>query len=136
MGIFDDLEDWTAKNIFANTDIGPAEIVEFIPKGDWSKIKKVSAVVVRDHFQGSNEVRGDGIAMEKPSGRTERNSIVVEFLECVDVAETQDRAKPDLIRLNNKAIYSAVRTLGEDDGMRGVLFVNVKDLFRRQQTPR
>lgn len=134
-GLFDSVSNWAAENAFANAAIGPAERIEFAPAGNWARATYPLAVVVRDHYQGSNEVRGDGVALEKPSGRTVRDSIVVEFLECVDIQRVQSRNAPDQVKVDD-VIWVAVRTLGDDSAMRGVLFVRNTDVLVRNQTMR
>lgn len=132
-GLFDSLGKWAAHNLFTNNTIGPSETIEFAPAGDWTLAEPVQAVVIRDHYQGSNEVRGDGIALEKPSGRTVRDSIVIEFNECVEIQTVQNRSKPDQVKVDD-LIWSAVRTLGDDSAMRAVLFVRTTDIHVRRET--
>jgi hypothetical protein len=132
MGLFEDAVNWGAVNVFGSSDVGPAEIIELALSSDWTAKKHVSAVVIRDHLQGSNEVRGDGVNLEKPTGRAVRESIVVEFQADEQLQRVVDSQKPDQVKVDG-VIWSAVRRLGNDSGMQAVLFVRNTDVavFRR-----
>lgn len=135
MGVFQDAIEWGSHNVFANTDGGPAEKIWLAPAGDWTKKQTVSAVVIRDHLQGSNEVRGDGVSLEKPGGRTVRESLLVEFLECAPLQTLQDRQTPDQIKVDG-VVWSAVRRTGFDTAMKAYIFVRTADIHLLRQSSR
>jgi hypothetical protein len=132
MGLFEDAVNWGAANVFGSSHTGPAETIWLAPASDWTAKRMVSAVVVRDHLQGSNEVRGDGVNLEKPAGRSVRESIVVEFHAGEQLQRIVDSQKPDQVKVDD-VIWSAVRRLGNDSGMQAYLFVRSTDVavFRR-----
>jgi|688.fasta_scaffold02433_29 hypothetical protein len=132
MGLFENAVNWGASNVFGSSDIGPAETIWLAPASDWTVKRMVSAVVIRDHLQGSNEVRGDGVNLEKPAGRSVRESIVIEFQAGEQLQRIVDSQKPDQVKVDD-VIWSAVRRLGNDSGMQAYLFVRSTDVavFRR-----
>lgn len=134
LGLFESLEKLTGR-LMTNKVFGPARTIRFVPLSDFSKATDESAVVVEDHLQGSNEVRGDGVALEKPVGRSERESIVVEFCRCVELQEPQPRNNPDLVVIDGE-IYTCVRTTGRDRGMISALFTKSSDQNIYKQTRR
>ncbi len=134
LGIFESLEQFTGK-LMTNKVFGPARTVRFIPLGDFNKATEEDAVVVEDHLQGSNEVRGDGVALEKPVGRSERTSLLIEFCRCLDIQEPQPRNNPDLVVVDDE-IYTCVRVTGRDRGMISALFVKSNDQHIYKQSRR
>lgn len=124
MGLFESLEKWTAENVFLNTNAGPAQDIIFAPRGKWDEAFITRAVVIGDQLQGSNEVQGDGVVLNKPDGSTERETIRVEL--CIKLKiEAQDPINPDQIKVDG-VIYAAKRVLGRDRGTQTVLFVRSK----------
>lgn len=133
-GLFESLEKFTGK-LMTNKVFGPARVIQFVQLGDFSKATDESAVVIEDHLQGSNEVRGDGVSLEKPVGRSERATILVEFCRCVEIQEPQPRNNPDLVVIDG-TVYTCVRTTGRDRGMISALFVKSTDQHIYNQTRR
>lgn len=127
MSLFDDAVSWGSSNVFANFSSGPAEIFWFAPGSDWGAKRRVTGVVVRDHLQGSNEVKGDGVNLEKASGRTVRESIVIEFKANESIQRVVDPQKPDQVKIDD-VIWSAIRRLGNDSGLQAMLFVRTTDV--------
>ena len=130
MGLFDEAVNWGASNVFGSSEIGPAETFWFAPASDWTAKRWVTGVVVRDHLQGSNEVKGDGVNLEKPGGRSVRESIVIEFQADETIQRVVDPQKPDQVKVDD-VIWSAVRRLGNDSGMQAYLFVRATDVAVR-----
>lgn len=134
MGYVDDILNWHAENTVTNDEMF-GDVVILAPAGDWDNKVNENCVVIADHAQGSNEVQGDGVRMERPGGRTVRDSISVEFKVSAEIQRVQSRQHPDEIKWDG-VIWSAQRTTGWDDAMRTVLFVRTKDVLRRGETKR
>ena len=134
MGYVDELLEWHAEHTITNDEMF-GDTVVLAPAGDWDNKVTESCVVIADHAQGSNEVQGDGVRLERPGGRTVRDSVSVEFKTSADIQRVQSRAKPDQIKWDG-VIWSAVRTTGWDSAMKTALFVRAKDVLRRGETKR
>jgi hypothetical protein len=130
MGLFNDAVNWGSANVFGSSEIGPAEQFWLAPGSDWTARRWVTGVVVRDHLQGSNEVKGDGVNLEKPGGRSVRESIVIEFHSEEEIQRVVDPQKPDQVKVDD-VVWSAVRRLGNDSGMKAYLFVRAVDVAVR-----
>ena len=134
MGYVDDILNYHAENIHTNDAIF-GDTVVLAPSGDWDSKETVSCNVIPDHLQGSNEVRGDGVRLERTSGRTVRDSIIIEFRSSANIQRVQSRQHPDQINWDG-SIWGAVRTVGYDQAMKTVLFTKTKDVLRQSESRR
>ena len=131
-GLFDSLDNWTAQNVILNDEVGPAEQVPFAPASNWNKRQLLPGVVIRDHFQGSNEVRGDGVALNRGGERAVRESILIEFRNCRGKCQRcQDPQTPEQVEIDG-FIWSAVRCTGSDRQLQTWLFVRAGAVLGRQ----
>jgi hypothetical protein len=134
MGIFSDLNQWAAKEVFLDSAVGPAEEVEIVPSGDWSRVVTAIAVVTRDSLPGTNEVRGDGVALERPAGRTIRETLVADLSNCLEIPVGRNNST--LMRLSDGTIWVAVRIQGKDDSLQSVIFARSQDIQLRNESKR
>lgn len=134
MGYVDDILTFHADCLHTNDDIF-GDAVVLAPSGNWDNKSVVPCVVIPDHLQGSNEVRGDGVRLERADGRTVRDSILIEFKTSANIQRIQSRQHPDQIKWDG-SIWSAVRTVGYDQALKSVLFVKVTDVLRHGENKR
>ena len=123
-----------ASAVFLDTDEF-AESISWYPKGVLGDLETITAIVTRDHEEGTREAHGDGVVNdEQEAGRTIRTSLVIEVLATVAITDPPEDMRPDLFAIDGKT-WALKRVLGRDDGLQTLLVVRT-DVVSKRFNPR
>ena len=123
-----------ASSVFLDTD-DFAESIKFYKRGKRDTEETVTAIVNRDHEEGTREAHGDGVVNEEHrAGYALRKSLVIEVLATTDITDPPDDMAPDMWKIDNE-MWASKRVLGRDDGLVGILVVR-KDRVSSRGNPR
>jgi len=110
--------------VFLDKETSFAEDLIIYPLGDLNDPRPVVGVWDEDAVPGSNETLGDGRVMNKPTGRVDRKSIIIELAADAPIQTRQPTTKFDKIRqVSTGLTANAKRIVGRDDGMISLLAV-------------
>ncbi len=118
-----------ATSVFLNTSEF-AEVATLYPSGSSVGKSNVTVVRVDDDLEGTRESHGDGVTLQRGSGKAVRESIKLEMLGTVDVDDTRNPA--DLFKMADGTMLAVKRILGRDGGMMTVLCVHRESVSVRK----
>lgn len=119
-----------ATSVFLDTDEF-AESITFWPKGVIADAETITAVVNRDHEEGTREAHGDGVVNdEHMAGHKIRTSLVLEIAATVSINHPPGRFGPDLFKIDGET-WALKRILGRDDGLVAILVVRTDKVTSR-----
>lgn len=122
MGLLDRINSLTSL-FTASSRFG--EQVSFYPGGERSAKQTISCIWIEDDLFGTNEVPGDGVALEKEVGRRYRKSYKLEVAASLGVNERGDR--PDVFENSAGTVVQLKRILSKDNAMMTLLCVAVAE---------
>ena len=111
MGLLDRMNHFTTRQFLNSARLG--EQVLFYKGDDPDTETAVTVIWDADALPGTNEVEGDGVVLEKRSGRRIRQSIMIECSAEVNVDEHAD--PPDRF-LKGTEVAVVKRIMGRDPG--------------------